>query len=474
MTMPTFMRMLLAAALFAAVAPRPAHAVSASDKAEGSVVRLIIAGPKVSASGAPERLGYGGAFVVAEGGVAATVYFDAAYEKQKNDASVYVARAEPNAIHFYPAEVVGNNKALNLVLVHVPGLSLPPLKLNLAEVRSHTDVTAVRFESSLPDALSSTEKTELYKTLSKWVADGRRTSLPATPVLLKWAKPASIPGKAIELGKEKFGDSELPVIRHTVNITQGDCGTPLLNKSGHVIGLNPEISGCYSNSIAQLHDFLITSGYKNHPFTSSRFSGSWLLIVALGGGVLLVGGALALRTMQPPSSAFTPALPPAGPGGPAGPPGGYAGRVLPPISNLISRSLRRTVPPTVADRGGKGKGSIGRTPPPAERPGGRFELCPTDGGGRALSLERNQFAKQNGRLILGRSQDLAHILVDGRNISARHAAIRLRESRLYIEDLESSNGTRVNGKKLAPYTDEPISAGDTITLGSVNFRLKQA
>jgi hypothetical protein len=55
-------------------------------------------------------------------------------------------------------------------------------------------------------------------------------------------------------------------------------------------------------------------------------------------------------------------------------------------------------------------------------------------------------------------------------VSRRHALLKLKEARLHLVDLGSSNGTMLNGVRLAPHQPRPIRDGDTITLGKMNLR----
>ena len=51
-------------------------------------------------------------------------------------------------------------------------------------------------------------------------------------------------------------------------------------------------------------------------------------------------------------------------------------------------------------------------------------------------------------------------------VSHRHALLEVRaDSTLTLRDIDSSNGTSVNGKEIAKLTDVPLSDGDQITLG---------
>jgi pSer/pThr/pTyr-binding forkhead associated (FHA) protein len=66
------------------------------------------------------------------------------------------------------------------------------------------------------------------------------------------------------------------------------------------------------------------------------------------------------------------------------------------------------------------------------------------------------------RVVIGRSQD-ADVRIQKPSISGKHAAIVLRDSTTVIEDTRSTNGVRVNGKKIASIA---LKHGDQIELGS--------
>lgn len=66
-----------------------------------------------------------------------------------------------------------------------------------------------------------------------------------------------------------------------------------------------------------------------------------------------------------------------------------------------------------------------------------------------------------GELLIGRSEDEGFFLDDGR-VSRRHALLRRRAKELFVEDLGSKNGVRVNG---AAVERARLSPGDRLTLG---------
>ncbi|HEX2619677.1 MAG TPA: FHA domain-containing protein [Phototrophicaceae bacterium] len=57
-------------------------------------------------------------------------------------------------------------------------------------------------------------------------------------------------------------------------------------------------------------------------------------------------------------------------------------------------------------------------------------------------------------------------------VSRRHAIIRRREGVLYVEDLRSTNGTRINGSQLAPDREYRLRDGDEVEFGRVRAILR--
>jgi hypothetical protein len=74
-----------------------------------------------------------------------------------------------------------------------------------------------------------------------------------------------------------------------------------------------------------------------------------------------------------------------------------------------------------------------------------------------------------GRISQGQSilPDIDLAPYDGysQGVSRLHATFKVKNNNLYIEDLGSSNGTRINDSKIDPHTDQLIHHGDVISLG---------
>jgi hypothetical protein len=74
---------------------------------------------------------------------------------------------------------------------------------------------------------------------------------------------------------------------------------------------------------------------------------------------------------------------------------------------------------------------------------------------------------QAAEVTLGRSPDCALVFCDD-TVSRHHARLELREGRWFLVDLDSSNGTLVNGRRVR---DAEVRAGDEIQLGAAGFTL---
>lgn len=89
-----------------------------------------------------------------------------------------------------------------------------------------------------------------------------------------------------------------------------------------------------------------------------------------------------------------------------------------------------------------------------------------------------RFSDGKSDVVLGRSDlrspqrpdlDLTHLGAAERGVSRRHARLELADGRLYITDLDSSNGTFVNGVRLNPYTPTLLHSGDDVLLARLAF-----
>lgn len=59
-------------------------------------------------------------------------------------------------------------------------------------------------------------------------------------------------------------------------------------------------------------------------------------------------------------------------------------------------------------------------------------------------------------------------------VSRRHAVLAVQDGGVWLKDSGSSNGTRVNGRRLAPQKAERLKAGDEIEFGRIFCRFSVA
>lgn len=90
----------------------------------------------------------------------------------------------------------------------------------------------------------------------------------------------------------------------------------------------------------------------------------------------------------------------------------------------------------------------------------------------AIHLVWNEriFPLGEGEFVAGRGEECS-VVIDASTVSRRHAKIVVRAGGITIEDLESTNGTRVNGMPITVPT--AIANGNTVELGSEVLLVKR-
>lgn len=74
-------------------------------------------------------------------------------------------------------------------------------------------------------------------------------------------------------------------------------------------------------------------------------------------------------------------------------------------------------------------------------------------------------------LIIGRSAKLSQLVIDNKTISPCHARISCKQNQLYIEDMNSLNGTKVNNITLTAFKPIKLNSGNILTLGKVRLKI---
>lgn len=93
---------------------------------------------------------------------------------------------------------------------------------------------------------------------------------------------------------------------------------------------------------------------------------------------------------------------------------------------------------------------------------GRFVLTREEDGSKL------RYELLGRRLVLGRKGD---VVIEDSSVSSKHCELNLSTNTVTVTDLESTNGTFINGKRLGSGGRDLMKPGDTLDLGDVSLRL---
>ena len=82
-----------------------------------------------------------------------------------------------------------------------------------------------------------------------------------------------------------------------------------------------------------------------------------------------------------------------------------------------------------------------------------------------VKIDAAQLGAPDG-VVVGRNPVQAGVLLDHPEASREHFRLTVRDGDLFIRDLNSTNGTLVNGTNLQPGHDAKLSDGDQIGVGA--------
>ena len=88
-----------------------------------------------------------------------------------------------------------------------------------------------------------------------------------------------------------------------------------------------------------------------------------------------------------------------------------------------------------------------------------------------LMLGRADLDTQQGGFTVGRHPLLVDQVLEGERLSKRHARFSGSNGSIFVEDLNSSNGTSVNGTACPPFQPMQIQPGDMIDVGGIALRV---
>ncbi|KAL2945592.1 Zeaxanthin epoxidase chloroplastic [Bienertia sinuspersici] len=74
-------------------------------------------------------------------------------------------------------------------------------------------------------------------------------------------------------------------------------------------------------------------------------------------------------------------------------------------------------------------------------------------------------------MVVGRAAEKADLVIPVATVSGLHARIQNKEGSLLITDLDSTNGTYINEKRVPPGVTEVVPAGSLLTFGDTNLAI---
>ena len=253
-------------------------------------------------------------------------------------------------------------------------------------------------------------------------------------------------------------DAETCMVLHSAKISGGNSGGPLIDAEGRVCGINTAL---YPASLVgvdypiSIHVSELVALAKAHSIpidvtsfrakSSSGFSGlQTMLLITLS----LFAVVLFLMLLRKPRMVMVDAL------------------------SRVVHSKRHGHPQPSPRQA--------HSPaPPAPAPPGRtvaqsgsMRLRGRDLHGQSydLSFSEPDFHRHGGRLVIGRNNDLSQLVVAHDSVSRQHATLLINGNSVRVEDRNSGNGTRINGRELSVGDPpETLAPGDKITLGEVDL-----
>lgn len=94
-------------------------------------------------------------------------------------------------------------------------------------------------------------------------------------------------------------------------------------------------------------------------------------------------------------------------------------------------------------------------------------------GLKLVARDNRQFHLCEGTTTIGRATDNDVVLAKHK-VSRHHAEIRCQAGSCWVVDLNSTNGTSLNGQRLSPGESRPLSPGDTLSLGPAVLEVASA
>lgn len=471
--------------LFAApaiVAGQSRSAVDRIREADRSVVRVITL--------LPAGFGTGSGAVVAPGIVLTN------HHVVDGGARHQVISAHTGGVQ--QARVRWGSPELDLAVLEVDGLALPEVLLGAMPLQTGEAVWAVGFPG-IADAI--TGDMSLQTTLTRGV------------ISRLYRAPWDV----------RAGGPQVDLIQHDAAINPGNSGGPLISDCGMVVGVNTRsalasqgvfVASRITEAVRELRTLGIAVTTSDARCTDDEASAAREAAEAAASAAELAVEAASSAAMEAAEAAATAAAEAAGSAVEATERRmdaaedrvalglwitlGMAAVMFPTLMFLTMRAPRREVvrvvgqgPEEVRDRGrprssglylpfryflpgrgavagGPGRlGGAGGAPHRGALPDLRFVADASDYGDPAIDIrfEGHRLRRAEGGLVIGRQPALVDEVIRDPTVSMRHARVIRKGGQFFIEDLNSREGTWVNGERLVPFTPRELRRDAVVQFG---------
>ena len=357
------------------------------------------------------------------------------------------------------AELLWVDPGLDLALLRASGLGGKPATLSSAEIKKLSDAIAMGFPGA---------------------ADRKGTAVDVSAT--KGVVSRSYPGRW-----SKRSARELQIIQHTAQVNPGNSGGPLFDTCGRVIGVNtqasltmvrdargkflrvPSAAGVFFASSAS--ELIAVLKSRGEPFTASD------KVCAPTAAAKVDKDALkkaekkadeAQEKVQDTAAAME-----------------RLGQQYWAVSAFLALAvlvalilaLRKPRERILRVMGEYGEKLSRLNPVQRSRGAGQgIALSGFTSGGKPLRvrLGARKFADQGYGLTVGRYPALVDAVLSDDHVSRRHLRIVSTGQGFEVEDLNSSNGTMLNGRPLEPFKRQPLSAGDVVRIGGIELMVSLA
>ena len=339
-----------------------------------------------------------------------------------------------DAEHMIRAEVLAVSPKTDLALLRVKSLKGRNLQMKIWEGDPSTIIQNTVYTAGFPGASDAIKSDKAYSELQSGIdsvtfADGKVS-------------------RVIEAGQTEYGE----VIQHTSLTNSGNSGGPLLDEDGNVIGVNTWSTDLgeltfWSISNRELISFLKMNKipYLKGVRTKKTDPAVIAIIIAVVIAMMLLIVAVRQRRINQ-----------------------EQGRQIEAILRKRLTQFTSFIAPKKASSVNAEKKASSLS---SEK---ELPVSPVSKAGRVLRCDYGNLAgreyKLTDRLVIGRDPHQCSLVFpkDANDVSRIHCTLRFAGERVTVRDENSSNGTYIDGKRIAPGVDVPFHRGHKLGIGSAD------